>query len=212
MAFDPIAEKIYWIILDPSTNDSKIAQANFDGGSPEIVVGGLSGHPTALTFDATHGKVYWTQNSVGVDPSSRVSQIVRVDSDGSNMEVLAIFQRSATLRDIELDLIDGKMYWTSGFVPGIWRANIEVPPGELPHARTDIELVVSARRPVDLDLDLSAGKVYWTDFRDQTIRRVNLAGNSVETLQCCIEEGPNHLTLDIDNGFVYGSTPNRSHR
>jgi len=49
----------------------------------------------------------------------------------------------------------------------IFRANLEIPKGQTPANRTDIELLFeNLPEPIDLDLDLSNRVMYWTDRGD----------------------------------------------
>jgi hypothetical protein len=73
---------------------------------------------------------------------------------------------------IAVDPDSGKFYWTQkgGDNAGegrIFRACIEIPAGQTPANRTDIEILYDdLPEPIDLDLDLGNRMLYWTDRGD----------------------------------------------
>lgn len=73
---------------------------------------------------------------------------------------------------IAVDASGGKVYWTQKGPDNagqgrICRANIEVPTGETPADRTDIEVLFDGLpEPIDLDFDLANRIMYWTDRGD----------------------------------------------
>jgi hypothetical protein len=73
---------------------------------------------------------------------------------------------------ITVDPKRGKIYWTQkgptkGGSGRIFRANIEIPNGETPANRTDIEVLFrDLPEPIDLELDLENRVLYWTDRGD----------------------------------------------
>ena len=66
----------------------------------------------------------------------------------------------------------GKLYWTQKGSDNagegrIFRANLEIPKGQTPANRKDIELLYeNLPEPIDLDLDLANRTMYWTDRGD----------------------------------------------
>jgi len=73
---------------------------------------------------------------------------------------------------IALDVDGGKLYWTQKGPDNagegrIFRANLEIPKGQTPVNRKDIELLFDGLpEPIDLDLDLANRIMYWTDRGD----------------------------------------------
>ena len=65
-----------------------------------------------------------------------------------------------------------KIYWTqkgpdNAGVGRIFRANIDIPKGETPANRSDIEVLFDKLpEPIDLELDLENRVLYWTDRGD----------------------------------------------
>jgi len=73
---------------------------------------------------------------------------------------------------IAVDPVRRKFYWTqkgddNANEGRIFRANIEIPPGQTPANRQDIELIYDRLpEPIDLDIDPTTRMLYWTDRGD----------------------------------------------
>ena len=73
---------------------------------------------------------------------------------------------------IAVDAEGGKFYWTQkgndkAGQGRIFRASLEIPKGQTPANRKDIELLFeNLPEPIDLDLDLPNRLMYWTDRGD----------------------------------------------
>ncbi len=106
---------------------------------------------------------------------------MRANVDGSNIETLVDTSEgdSRPGKDIRkwcvgivLDVEAGKLYWTQKGPDNagdgrIFRANIEIPKGQSPANRKDIELLYEGLpEPIDLELDLANRTIYWTDRGD----------------------------------------------
>ena len=133
----------------------------------------------------TVGKIYWTQTN-GV--------IRRANPDGSNVEDIVTGLGYAS--GLDVDRIEGKMYWVDHARNGIQRANLD---------GTGIETLVSAadtQSPADLALDLSAGKMYWAGYAMRSVRRANLDGSNVEDYIMGLSS-PNTVVLDVPGNKIY---------
>ena len=85
---------------------------------------------------------------------------------------------------IALDVEGGKLYWTQKGSDNagegrIFRANLEIPKGQSPANRKDIELLYEGLpEPIDLELDLANRTMYWTDRGDpprgNTVNRASM--------------------------------------
>src|SRR5258708_35227390 len=77
-----------------------------------------------------------------------------------------------TLFRSAVDVNGGKFYWTqkgndNAGEGRIFRASLEVPRGQTPANRKDIEVLYdNLPEPIDLDLDLGNRLIYWTDRGD----------------------------------------------
>ena len=184
IAVDVEAGHIYWTNMGiPNLNDGSIERVDLDGGNRKVIVPqGVTHTPKQMHLDKANGKLYWCDRE-GM-------RVMRANLDGSKVETLVERGRGdKDQRDetrwcvgITIDPKFGKIYWTQkgatkGGLGRIFRANIEIPKGETPTNRSDIELLFDhLPKPVDLELDLANRVLYWTDRGDpprgNTVNRV----------------------------------------
>lgn len=172
---DAEAGHLYWTNMgNPIANDGSIERANLDGSNiTHIVSPGDTFTPKQLQFDEKNRKLYWCDRE-GM-------RVMRVNVDGSNIETLVDTSEgdSRPGKDIRkwcvgivLDVEAGKLYWTQKGPDNagdgrIFRANLEIPKGQSPANRKDIELLYEGLpEPIDLELDLANRTIYWTDRGD----------------------------------------------
>jgi hypothetical protein len=117
-------------------------------------------------------------------------RVMRANLDGSRVETLVqTGEGEADRHDpsnwcvgIAVDPIRGQMYWTQKGTDGsefgrIFRANTDVPRGQTPANRVDVELLSEGLpEPIDLELNLEHRMLYWTDRGDPP------RGNSVSRM------------------------------
>jgi hypothetical protein len=111
----------------------------------------------------------------------------------------------------------GKFYWTQkgGDNAGqgrIFRANLELPKGQTPADRKDIEVLYdNLPEPIDLDLDLANRMMYWTDRGDpprgNTVNRAPMDakpgnGKEPEIVFNHLMEGIG-ISLDLNNRRMF---------
>ena len=98
--------------------------------------------------------MYWVAFAGSTEPPS--SKIKRTNLDGSDAEDLVAGLPFPD--DIALDVVNGKMYWTESVTPSnpatVRRANVEIPPGETPSTRTDIENLIIGTTAHGIALDI----------------------------------------------------------
>src|SRR5580704_13252923 len=172
---DTEAGHLYWTNMgNPTANDGSIERADFDGSNPShIVPSGGTFTPKQLQLDRKNRKLYWSDRE-GM-------RIMRGNLDGSKVETLVDTSEGDTRpgKDskkwcvgIALDVERGKVYWTQKGAEKagqgrIFRANLEIPEGQTPANRQDIEVLYNnLPEPIDLDLDLGNRLMYWTDRGD----------------------------------------------
>src|SRR5467141_3857393 len=171
---DVAAGHIYWTNMgNPKANDGTIDRANLDGTNvTNIVPPGKTWTPKQLQLDAKNGKLYWSDRE-GM-------RVMRSNLDGSNIETLVETGHGDADRldarnwcvGIAVDAQGGKFYWTQKGSDNagqgrIFRASLEVPKGQTPANRKDIEVLYdNLPEPIDLDLDLHNRVIYWTDRGD----------------------------------------------
>jgi len=162
-------------------------------------IGGVIAATICLGFAtqaAAEPKMYWTDVNK--------QRIERANLDGSGREV--VLGDLNTPFDIEIDVVDGKMYWmeadpSSG--PGftmIRRANLD---------GSGVEDLVIGLLGLPLKrnfaLDLTGGKMYWpfsVFLEAETIKRANLDGSEVEELGTGLKL-PKFIAVDGDDGKMY---------
>lgn len=217
---DAAAEYIYWTNMgNPKANDGSIERANLDGTNRKTIVPqGATFTPKQLTLDKEGGKIYWSDRE-GM-------RVMRANFDGSEIETLVDTSQGEPRpgRDetkwcvgIAVDHSGGKIYWTQKGSDNagegrIFRAKLELPEGETPTNRTDIEVLFEGLpEPIDLDLDLDQRMIYWTDRgnapRGNTVSRAPLDGkgaNAQEILVNDLMEGIG-LALDLKRGRMFFS-------
>src|SRR5271156_6641994 len=174
IAVDVAAGHIYWTNMGvPSLDDGSIERADLDGGNRRVIVPqGVTHTPKQIHLDKKNSKLYWSDRE-GM-------RVMRTNLDGSQVETLVQTGRGDTDRrdqtrwcvGITLDPKFGKIYWTQkgptkGGLGRLCRANIDIPKGESPGSRSDIEVLFDRLpEPIDLELDLANRVLYWTDRGD----------------------------------------------
>jgi hypothetical protein len=178
---------IYWTNMGvPSHNDGSIMRADLDGANVRTIVPeGATFTPKQLQLDTKHGKLYWSDRE-GM-------RIMRASLDGSKIETLVDTSKGDSRPGadaakwcvgIALDTQRGHIYWTQKGPDNagqgrILRAGMDIPKGQTPSTRKDIELLYEALpEPIDLDLDLNNRTMYWTDRGDpprgNTVNRASM--------------------------------------
>ena len=175
LAVDVAGGHLYWSNMgNPKANDGSIFRSDLDGRNmTTIVAPGGTFTAKQLQIDKPNGKLYWCDRE-GM-------RVMRANLDGSKIETLVDTSQgdprpgadpNKWCVGVAVDTGAGKFYWTQkgGDNAGqgcIRRANIEIPRGQTPANRTDIELLYDKLpEPIDLDLDLESRLLYWTDRGD----------------------------------------------
>ena len=220
LVVDAAAGHIYWTNMGNfKENDGAILRADLDGKNMiTIVPPGGTFTPKQIKLEKKSGKLYWSDRE-GM-------RVMRANLDGSKIETLVDTSHGDPRPGpdarkwcvgIAVDTEGGKFYWTQKGPDNagegrISRANIEIPQGQSPANRTDIELLYeNLPEPIDLDFDLANRTLYWTDRGDpprgNTVNRApmdRLPGNhkEPEILFTHLEEGIG-LALDLKGGRMF---------
>jgi hypothetical protein len=216
IAIDAGAGHIYWTNMgaSPDVNDGSIERADLDGRNRRVIVPqGVTHTPKQIHLDKEGGKLYWCDRE-GM-------RVMRANLDGSQVETLVQTGHGDNdARDqnrwcvgITIDPKFKKIYWTQkgatkGGLGRIFRANIEIPKGESPTNRSDIEVLFDhLPEPVDLELDLANRVLYWTDRGDpprgNTVNRVSIDGKAKpEILITHLMEGIG-IALDVPGNRMF---------
>jgi hypothetical protein len=198
----------------PNLDDGSIERADLDGNNRTVIVPqGVTHTPKQLHLDKHGSKLYWCDRE-GM-------RVMRANLDGSHVETLVETGRGeADARDqnrwcvgITLDTKLGTFYWSqkgpdNGGLGRILRANIDMPNGESPANRSDIEVLFDGLpEPIDLELDLKNRVLYWTDRGDpprgNTVNRVPIdKAAAPEILITHLMEGIG-IALDIPSNRMF---------
>jgi DNA-binding beta-propeller fold protein YncE len=175
LAVDIAAGHLYWTNMgNPKANDGSILRSDLDGGNvTTIVPSGGTFTPKQIQLEKSTAKLYWSDRE-GM-------RVMRANLDGSNIETLVDTSQGDPRPGpdamkwcvgIAVDVEHGKFYWTqkggdNAEQGRVLRASIEMPQGDTPANRRDIELLYDALpEPIDLDIDPGARMLYWTDRGD----------------------------------------------
>jgi len=217
---DTMAGHLYWTNMgNPSANDGSIERSDLDGSNIiHIVRPGDTFTPKQLQLDEKNRKLYWCDRE-GM-------RVMRANVDGSNLETLIDTSEGDARpgKDIRkwcvgivLDVEAGKLYWTQKGPDNagdgrIFRANLEIPKGQSPANRKDIELLYEGLpEPIDLELDLANRTMYWTDRGDpprgNTVNRAPMdpapgSGKKPEIILDHLMEGIG-IALDLKGGRMF---------
>jgi hypothetical protein len=215
IAVDVAAGHIYWTNMGvPSLNDGSIERADLDGGNRRVIVPqGVTYTPKQLHLDKENGKLYWGDRE-GM-------RVMRANLDGSQVETLVEAGRGDKDRrdqtrwcvGITIDPKLRKFYWTQkgpddAGLGRIFRANVDIPKGENPANRSDIEVLFDQLpEPIDLELDLKNRVLYWTDRGDpprgNTVNRAPIDKKAVpEILITHLMEGIG-IALDVPGNRMF---------
>jgi hypothetical protein len=217
IAVDVESGHVYWTEMGvPSADDGSIERADLDGGNRQSVVAPGGTHtPKQLQLEPASRKLYWSDRE-GM-------RVMRCDLDGTNVETLVQTghgdeERKDQTRHcvgIAVDPDRGQIYWTQKGPPNaglgrILRAGIELPAGESPDRRSDIEVLFDGLpEPIDLELELATRSLYWTDRGDpprgNTVNRAPLddaSNGAPEVLVSHLEEGIG-IALDRRGGRMF---------
>jgi DNA-binding beta-propeller fold protein YncE len=203
IAVDVAAGHIYWTNMGvPNLDDGSIERADLDGGNRKVVVPqGVTYTPKQLHLDKENGKLYWGDRE-GM-------RVMRANLDGSQVETLVEAGRGDNDRrdqtrwcvGITIDPKLRKFYWTQkgpddAGLGRIFRANIEIPKGENPTNRSDIEVLFDRLpEPIDLEFDLTNRVLYWTDRGDPP------RGNTVNRVPIDTKAAPEILVKHLMEGI-----------
>jgi hypothetical protein len=220
VAIDPVKRQIYWTNMGEhwEQNDGFIERINFDGSNRTMIIpkGGTT-TPKQLELDLTNRLIYWCDRE-GM-------RVMRSNMDGSAITTLIVAGKGKEDQKdeknhcvgIAIDHRRRQIYWTQKGAPNsgtgrILRAGIDLPTGESPANRTDIDVVLDQLpEPIDLEIEVDGDWLYWTDRGDppkgNTLNRIYIAGDHngddmVEMLNGNLKEGIG-LALDKKNDRAF---------
>ena len=232
-AVDMAAGYIYWSNMGvPHRNDGSIERADLDGGNRRYIIPeGGTFTPKQVHLEKKSGKLYWSDRE-GM-------RVMRASLDGSHVETLIQTGEGEGDRrepsnwcvGIAVDVIRSQMYWTQKGADDsgrgrIFRAGIDLPRGQTPANRLDVELLFEELpEPIDLELDLKNRHLYWTDRGDpprgNTVNRTSIDGkltqdivlnNLMEGIGIALDVAGDRMFVTDLGGSVYCARLNGSQK
>ncbi|WP_433705447.1 hypothetical protein [Paraburkholderia sacchari] len=163
---------VYWTNMgkDFHLDDGTIEVARLDGTGRRLLVGnGAIRTPKQISLDREARQLYWCDREGAA--------IWRCDTDGKNLTKLIDRSSEPGGKDDVLNACVGiavdhrrrAFIWTQkgpakGGKGRIFRASLEMRPGETADNRSDIELLMGdLPEPIDLEIDEANDLLYWTD-------------------------------------------------
>lgn len=183
--------KVYW------GESGKIRRANLDGCCIQDVVTGLTGDVNKIELEPTAGRVYWIRNEF----------IRRANLDGTGIE--DVIQRTGYgVWDFVIDESRGKLYWleSNASEAALRQVNLEIPPGDTPDNRSDVETLYSASSSNQLHrlgLDEERGVVYFTYWTGSSLLLYKYDINLSDTQSMGQIPTPQDIEIDSVGGMIY---------
>ncbi|KUJ20702.1 NAD(P)-binding protein [Mollisia scopiformis] len=163
----------------------KIMTASSDGSNMKTLIDGVTS-PDGIDVSISAGRIFWT--SMGI-PSKPDGSVLSAKLDGSDIKTIIpkgavntakqlvidhdnstiYFYQTKWCVGITVDSKHGKIYWSQKGASKagqgrIFRAGINIPSGETPSKRSDVEFLFDhLPEPIDLEIDALSQTLYWTD-------------------------------------------------
>jgi DNA-binding beta-propeller fold protein YncE len=184
--------RIYWLEF------TGLHSAYSDGSDARTLVP-LNDGPDGVAVDAAAGKVYWTNMGSGGKGS-----VQRSDLDGSHVEYVVPKGGTYFPKQVQLDLAQGKAYWSDRDGLKIQRCNLNGSQNEI--------LISGLNHPVGMALDLAKGVFYFSEKNGGTLKRAPMSmppsgqtaadRKDVETLIAGLTQ-PIDVAVDVTRGEIY---------
>lgn len=194
--------KVFWLAIV----GNQVETANDDGTAVHTLVSaqGVSA-PDGVGVDVAGGKMYWTNMGTLTDSAhTPAGSLQRANLDGSQVEVL--FKPGATTntpKQLELDLVHRKIYWSDREGAKAWRANLD---------GTGAEVLLSGHgimQLVGMALDIPKGQFYVTDRYAKTILRAgfDMPAGATDSTRTDVEQlylaQGSAMPIDLDLDLVH---------
>src|SRR5277367_5510975 len=187
----------------------RIMSVNPDGSDLKVIVDEGRKLPDGLAIDAAAGHLYWTNMG---NLKANDGSILRSDLDGRHMTTIIPPGGTFTPKQLQIDKVNGKLYWSDREGMRVMRAN---------QNGSNIETLVDTShgdpRPgpdarkwcVGIAVDTQGGKFYWTqkgpgNAGEGRIFRANIeipqgqsAANRTD-IELLYENLPESIDLDLD--------------
>lgn len=188
-----------------------VVRASTHGKEPTVVVksdaAGVG--PDGIAIDTQAGHIYWTtMGKVAADDGS----IMRSDLDGKNVKTIVPVGGTFTPKQLKLDTVNRKLYWSDREGMRVMRANLDGSSVEtlVITGAGDADRKDASRWCVGIAVDIHGGKLYWSQKGSDnagkgTIKRASLdmpAGATAATrkdIEVLFSNLPEPIDLEIDS-------------
>jgi hypothetical protein len=205
-AAGPQVGELFWLAI---VGNQVFTAADDGGGARTLASGGGISAPDGIAVDVAGGKMYWTNMGTLTDgPHTPAGSVQRANLDGSGIEVL--LQPGVTTntpKQMQIDLVHRKIYWSDREGAKAWRANLD---GSSPEVLLSGH---SIQQLVGMALDVPRGQFYVTDRYAKFILRCGFdmpagqdAGSRTDVEQLVVESGsamPIDIDLDLQHRTMY---------
>lgn len=163
---------VYWTNMGTPVGGAGIGslqRMKLDDEVVETVIPvGTTRTPKQISIDNQSRKLYW---------SDREAAVWRSELDGADPEVILTEHGLMQPVGIGLDVDNRQIYISDRYTGKLMRVGFDMPEGEAPDTRSDVETLVSFTTtavPLNIALDLESRKLYWTDRYRGTIYRMDM--------------------------------------
>jgi DNA-binding beta-propeller fold protein YncE len=140
----------------------RVLKANPDGSNVQVIIQEGRQLPDGLVVDAVAKHLYWTNMG---NPKANDGSIFRCNLDGSQLTTIVPAGRTFTPKQLQLDKVACKLYWSDREGMRVMRANLDGTSVE-----TLVDTSLGDERPgkdarkwcVGVAVDTAGGKFYWT--------------------------------------------------
>jgi hypothetical protein len=152
-----VSERLF--LLEVSA--SRIHSMRPDGSDRKVVVADCH-LPDGIAIDVEAGHIYWT--NMGLSVAANDGSIERADLDGGNRRILVPPGATHTPKQLQLDKMNGKLYWCDREGMRVMRANLDGSSIEtlVETGRSDADRRDLTRWCVGIAIDPVRKQIYWT--------------------------------------------------
>jgi DNA-binding beta-propeller fold protein YncE len=186
----------------------RLLTAKPDGSDLRVLLSSRMSGPDGVAVDVQAKQIYWTNMGKVKDDDGSIQ---RLDLGGTNLTTIIPVGGTFTAKQLKLDKMNGKLYWSDREGMRVMRANLD---GS--HVETLIETAHGDEARLDarnwcvgIALDTDRGKIYWTQKGGDNanlgvIRRANIDIPRGETaanrsdIEVLFEGLPEPIDMDLD--------------
>lgn len=203
-AEDPTHGRLYFLDI----RGGRVVSVAPDGSDVKVLISGRTGIPDGVAVDQQAGQIYWTiMGRAAADDG----MIERIDIDGSHLTTIVPAGGTFTPKQLKLDPVHRKLYWSDREGMRVMRANLDGSHIEtlVETGHGDADRRNAQNWCVGIALDVAGGKVYWSQKGSDNsgvgaIRRANMeipAGQNAANrsdIEVLFDKLPEPIDLDLD--------------